>query len=210
MFCGGHGAASVYGDIAGSQSGSSTAGPGGAGGPTFGEAYQAASRLVGGYGSSAVNATADYFMGGGSLSRVAATIYESQSRSFGFGTDVAGAAFYQSGGVNFYLANQGGGGASGSWGIPFAEAKDHWSRHGEALGTRSVSQYHMQAERNVAQGRDFRFRIDGEQRLAHITRFGADAFMFTSTNLSETRIFTHMRVNERYLSNIGITLPREF
>jgi RHS repeat-associated protein len=68
--CGGHGAASVYGGIASGMSGSSTAGPGGAGGPTFGEAYQAATNLVGIFGSGAVNATADYFMGSGSLSQV--------------------------------------------------------------------------------------------------------------------------------------------
>ena len=65
--CGGHGAASVYGGIAGSLSGSTTAGPGGAGGPTFGEAYQAAKDLVGGYGSGSVNAAADYLMGNASL-----------------------------------------------------------------------------------------------------------------------------------------------
>lgn len=112
---------------------------------------------------------------------------------------------YQTGGGGQF----GGAGASESW-IPFANLKDHWRRHGEALGTRSPDQYGGQAEANVASGRPFRFTFEGQTRLAHITRLGADAFMFTSTNLAQSRIFTHMRVEQQYLSNIGITLPRGF
>lgn len=74
--CGGHGAASVYGGIAGSMSGFSTAGPGGAGGPTFGEAYQLASQKFGSYGSSAVNAAADYFVGRESFGGAAVAILD--------------------------------------------------------------------------------------------------------------------------------------
>src|SRR5687767_4868927 len=97
----------------------------------------------------------------------------------------------------------GGGGATGSgWGPAFAGLRDHWARHGEELRTNSPTQYYNQAERNIQQGRDFRFRIDGQQRMAHITRIGRDAFMFTSTNLAGTRIYTHMRLNQRNLSNI--------
>jgi hypothetical protein len=69
--CGGDGAASAYGGIASHLSGFSTAGPGGAGGPTFGEAYRAAGELLPGYGTKAVNVAADYLMGNASLGRVA-------------------------------------------------------------------------------------------------------------------------------------------
>jgi RHS repeat-associated protein len=72
--CEGHGSASAYGGIAGHTSGFSSAGAGGAGGPTFGEAYAAARELAGGYGSSAVNAAADYFMGQGSFGGAARQI----------------------------------------------------------------------------------------------------------------------------------------
>jgi hypothetical protein len=104
----------------------------------------------------------------------------------------------------------GGAGASGSWTRDFAALRDHWARHGEALGTRTPDQYLIQADRNVDRGRNFAFRIDGSQRMAHITRMGSNAFMFTSTNLAETRIFTHMKVSQQYLSNVGITLPKGF
>lgn len=72
--CAGHGAASLWGGIAGSVSGSTTAGPGGAGGPTFGEAYAAAMDAVGDYGSATIMAAADYLMGRGRLDQVAATL----------------------------------------------------------------------------------------------------------------------------------------
>ena len=58
-------------------------------------------------------------------------------------------------------------------------------------------------------GKSFKFTIDGQPRLAHIVRVG-DMFVFTSTNRSVTRIYTHMLVNEQYLRNKGITLPRGF
>ena len=101
------------------------------------------------------------------------------------------------------------GGAGGSWAIPFGRLRYHWAKHGEPLGTDSPEEYHQQAMTNVEVGTDFRFTIDGQQRLAHITRVG-NMFVFTSTNLAVTRIYTHMLVDQQYLSNKGITLPRGF
>jgi RHS repeat-associated protein len=103
----------------------------------------------------------------------------------------------------------GGGGAGGSWLLPFANLRDHWARHGEALGTETPDRYHQFAQTNTEVGSRFRFRHNGEQRLAHITRTGS-LFVFTSTNLSITRIYTHMLVDQQYLANQGITLPRGF
>jgi RHS repeat-associated protein len=77
--CEGHGPAGVYGGIASHLSGFSSAGAGGAGGPTFGEAYAAAKGLVGGYGSGAVNAAADYLIGRTSLAGVEAALGGSSS-----------------------------------------------------------------------------------------------------------------------------------
>jgi RHS repeat-associated protein len=80
--CGGNSSAGLYGGIADHLSGSSTAGPGGAGGPTFGEAYAAAKNLVGAYGSGAVNSVADYLMGRGSLAVVATHLPVSHSEAY--------------------------------------------------------------------------------------------------------------------------------
>jgi RHS repeat-associated protein len=71
--CSGHGAASVYGGIASGYSGFSSAGPGGAGGPTVGEAHQMARQLYGG-NSGAVNAAVDYLIGQGSLGNVGVSL----------------------------------------------------------------------------------------------------------------------------------------
>ncbi|HEX8307389.1 MAG TPA: RHS repeat-associated core domain-containing protein, partial [Allosphingosinicella sp.] len=68
--CDGHGPAGVYGGIASHLSGFSSAGAGGAGGPTFGEAYQAARQLAGGYGSGAVQVAENYLTGNATLGQV--------------------------------------------------------------------------------------------------------------------------------------------
>jgi RHS repeat-associated protein len=93
--------------------------------------------------------------------------------------------------------------------VRFGALRDHFRRHGEMLGVRSAGQYRDQAVHHLETGTEFRVRYAGETRLVHVTRF-ATGFMFTSSNLAETRIYTHMAVNANYLRNKGITLPEGF
>ena len=66
------------------------------------------------------------------------------------------------------------------------------------------------AIRHMRTGTPFRFRHMGMQKVAYVTRIGPDKFIFTSTNRSGRRIFTHFEVDMQYLRNLGITLPEGF
>lgn len=95
--------------------------------------------------------------------------------------------------------------------LPFAKLKDHYRRHGEDLGVKNADEYLAQASNHVqSSGGSFRFRHDGSQKMAHITRLGPNKFMLTSSTVSGNRVFTHLAVNEQYLQNIGIKLPNGF
>jgi hypothetical protein len=74
-------------------------------------------------------------------------------------------------------------------------------------------EYFQDALNNVARGRAFSTRYEGEQRLCFVTRTGPDQFKFTATNLDRTTIYTHMfdeSITTQFLKNKGITLPKGF
>ena len=91
--------------------------------------------------------------------------------------------------------------------IVFKNLKDHARRHG---GNLTANAYRAQAIRHLSTGTPFKFRHDEVQKVAYITRTGANQFLFTSASRSGNQIFTHMSVNQQYLRNIGITLPQGF
>jgi len=95
--------------------------------------------------------------------------------------------------------------------IAFGLFRDHATRHGRAAGM-SPTQYRKSAEQHIGgcAERSVKVRHDGKTKLAHITKIGEDRYMFSSSNLSRTRIFTHMPegVSSQYLRNSGITLPK--
>ena len=91
----------------------------------------------------------------------------------------------------------------------FGALRDHAHRHG--LPGQSTNQYYNAATRHARSGTTFNFSHNGAQKLAHVTRTGPDTFTFTSTAQSGRRIYTHIYgVSERYLNNLGITLPSGF
>lgn len=88
----------------------------------------------------------------------------------------------------------------------FSSLKDHAKRHSQL----TPEEYYNQAYRHTMNYQyRFLFRHDGQNKVAHVTRLGDNWYMFTSTNTSLNRIFTHMPVNSQYLRNIGITLPQQ-
>ena len=95
--------------------------------------------------------------------------------------------------------------------IAFGLFRDHATRHGKAAGM-TPKQYRKSAEQHIGgcAQRSVKVRHDGKTKLAHITKIGKDKYIFSSSNLSRTRIFTHMPegVSLQYLRNSGITLPR--
>jgi RHS repeat-associated protein len=87
----------------------------------------------------------------------------------------------------------------------FRNLKDHAKRHSELR----PREYYEQARLHMTVHQwKFKFRHDGQSKVAYVTQLGPDWFMFTSTTPSRNRIFTHMPVNQQYLRNIGITLPQ--
>ncbi|SIS03188.1 RHS repeat-associated core domain-containing protein [Moraxella cuniculi DSM 21768] len=93
--------------------------------------------------------------------------------------------------------------------ISFGLFGDHARRHGNGL---NPTQYRIVAEKHLHCSQiKVKFRHNKMTKLAHITKVGEDLFVFTSSNLSKTRIYTHMQegVNSKYLQNIGITLPKK-
>tara|TARA_R110002072_G_scaffold300787_1_gene478949 strand:- start:6 stop:731 length:726 start_codon:yes stop_codon:yes gene_type:complete len=70
-------------------------------------------------------------------------------------------------------------------------------------------EYYQEAVANMNQGYGVRYHHGGQGKMGYVTRTGPNEFMFTGTSSrgATPTIFTHMRVSQRYLSNIGITLP---
>ncbi|MEM7621457.1 MAG: polymorphic toxin-type HINT domain-containing protein [Pseudomonadota bacterium] len=112
----------------------------------------------------------------------------------------------------FYVRGADNDNAPGVWvhNTCFGDLRRHAAKHGDELGTNSTDAYLKQAAKNLANGHQFKFSHDGINKMAHITRMDDSSFMFTSSTVNGSRIFTHMRVNQQYLRNIGITLPKGF
>lgn len=62
----------------------------------------------------------------------------------------------------------------------------------------------------MKEGKKFRFYHEGQFKNAYVTRVGEDLYIFTSTNLDGSTIFTHYPVRGESLGNLGITLPTGF
>jgi intein/homing endonuclease len=91
----------------------------------------------------------------------------------------------------------------------FGNLRDHVRRH--ALSGQSARQYYNSALKNTKVGFRFKVRHDGINKYNYVTRTGSDSFTFTSGSTNGSRIFTHIYdVNNKYLLNKGITLPKGF
>ena len=96
-------------------------------------------------------------------------------------------------------------------GPKFGLLKNHAQRHG--LAGQTTNQYYNAAVRHTQTGQRFTVRHNGTTKVVYLTRTGSNNFTFTSTSRGGGRIYTHMyghQVNSRYLSNLGIRLPRGF
>jgi len=87
----------------------------------------------------------------------------------------------------------------------FRNLKDHAKRHSELTAAQYYDQarFHMQLHHWK-----FNFYHCQQSKIAYVTQLGPDWYMFTSVSRNRFVILTHMPVNEQYLRNIGITLPK--
>ena len=94
----------------------------------------------------------------------------------------------------------------------FGKFSEHFKNHGLAAGM-TPAQYMKSAQDHVLPGKaelSSKFYINGEFRRAFVSKIkGKDLYIFTSANLSLTRIYTHMPegVTKKYIGNLGINLP---
>jgi hypothetical protein len=89
-------------------------------------------------------------------------------------------------------------------GPAFSDLKDHAARHGNGD---AVSYYNSAVINTRTATWEFMVRHDGQTKIVYVTPLENGNYIFTSTNLSGSRIYTHMEVNKDYLLNKGITLP---
>ncbi|CAL2090428.1 protein of unknown function [Tenacibaculum sp. 190524A02b] len=85
--------------------------------------------------------------------------------------------------------------------------KDHAKRHSEFGGGDANKYYNSALEHTKSSKWSFKVTHDGKTKINYVTPTGNDKYMFTSGSKSGNRIYTHMEVDGKYLSNKGITLP---
>ena len=92
-------------------------------------------------------------------------------------------------------------------GPEFGDLKDHAKRHSEFGNGNATEYYNSAVEHTYNYNWRFKVRHNGLNKYNYVTSLGEGEFMFTSGTISGNRIFTHLKVDLKYLSNKGITLP---
>ncbi len=93
-------------------------------------------------------------------------------------------------------------------GPEFSDLKDHAKRHNE-FGNGDANKYYNSAVYHQGTSKfSVKVRHNGQTKINHITPLGSGKYAFTSTSKNGKRIYTHMQVDLKYLSNKGITLPK--
>ncbi len=95
-------------------------------------------------------------------------------------------------------------------GTTFPALISHAAKHEIGGRVLSVGKYLKDALANVQNGLRVRFFHDGQQKWAFLSRTKDGLIKLTSTSKNKRTIFTHFETNEKYLSNLGITLPKGF
>jgi RHS repeat-associated protein len=104
------------------------------------------------------------------------------------------------------LFNRSVGMALGAIAPRFPSLKGHAAKHSELR----PPDYYKDALKNMATGKKFRVKHDGQMKDVYITRLEGDKFLFTSASKNGKTVFTHMEVTSSYLRNKGITLPKDY